>query len=239
MSADRKHYALLAEILDHPNPDFPQRVAALRELLAGKYPEAYQHMLQFESMLPGDGGTFSIAEQEAQQELFVRTFQVQGITTMDVGYIAFGDDYKRAELMVNLVREHRDAGVDCGDELPDHLPNILKLLAVWEDEENVTEMVHELLLPAVNAMAFEFSQERTEARNKLYRKHHKTLIDASDNLVEMYRHPLCAVASVLKADFGINDTTERHLDSEFLRSLGRELDIEARGAGKRGIAKEA
>ena len=71
------------------------------------------------------------------REIHTRSFEVQSITTLDVGYVAFGDDYKRGELLVNLNREHEAVGVDCGSELPDHLPNVLRLMARWQDPELV------------------------------------------------------------------------------------------------------
>ncbi len=68
----------------------------------------------------------------------------------------FGDDYKRGELLVNLNREHGAAGIDCGDELPDHLPNVLRLLARWEDRELAAEFAEEILHPALERMVAEF-----------------------------------------------------------------------------------
>ena len=68
----------------------------------------------------------------------------------------FGDDYKRGELFVNLNREHAKAGVDCGSELPDHLPNVLRSIAKWEHEELVAEFVEEILHPALARMIAEF-----------------------------------------------------------------------------------
>jgi nitrate reductase assembly molybdenum cofactor insertion protein NarJ len=53
--------------------------------------------------------------------------------------------------MVNLGREQRAAGVAVGSELPDHLPNVLRLIAVWPDRDLVAELVSEILRPALEA----------------------------------------------------------------------------------------
>ena len=45
----------------------------------------------------------------------------QVLATLDIGYVLFGDDYKRGELLANLNQEHRKANNDCGTELADHL----------------------------------------------------------------------------------------------------------------------
>jgi hypothetical protein len=43
--------------------------------------------------------------------LFTRSFDVQAVTTLDLGYIVFGEDYKRGELLVNRAPEFlADAG---------------------------------------------------------------------------------------------------------------------------------
>jgi len=60
---------------------------------------------------------------------------VQAVTTLDVGFILFGDDYKRGEMLVNISREIKEVGHDCGNELADHLPNILFLVSRMEDYE--------------------------------------------------------------------------------------------------------
>ena len=63
-----------------------------------------------------------------QQEYYISTFDVQAICFLDIGYVLFGEDYKRGIFLVNIKKEQIKAGNDCGSELPDHLPNILTLL---------------------------------------------------------------------------------------------------------------
>ena len=92
------------------------------------------------------------------QEIFTRSFDVQAITTLGVGYVMFGDDYKRGELLVNLNREHREAGVECGTELPDHLPNVLACSAGGRIRRSSAEFVEEILHPALRMMIEEFGR---------------------------------------------------------------------------------
>jgi nitrate reductase assembly molybdenum cofactor insertion protein NarJ len=172
----------------------------------------------------------SEVELDEVQEIFTRSFDVQAITTLSVGYIVFGDDYKRAELLVNLNREHRDVGLDCGTELSDHLPNVLRLLAKWQDPEIVTEFVEEILHPAIDNMIYEFGADRILERNRLYRKHYKTLIATSDQRGTMYIDALQALLAVIKQDFDLGEYVRPEVKSDFLQSLGREMEIEAENA---------
>ncbi len=223
----RLHYAQLAALFDYPEPDYPTQVRRVRELLGSRYPAAAAKIDALAAALPSGNDTFSPQALDEVQETFTRSFDVQSITTLGVGYVMFGDDYKRGELFVNLNREHAAAGIDCGSELPDHLPNVLRLIAKWEDEELVGEFVEEILHPALERMIAEFGQQRMEDRNRLYKKHFKTLIASSADRATMFRAPLAAVLQVIKEDFGLSDWKPPEQDNDFLRSIGRELDIEA------------
>ncbi len=129
--------------------------------------------------------------------------------------------------------EHRNAGLDCGSELADHLPNILRLMARWADLDTMTEFVELILHPAVERMIEEFVPSRLALRNELYKKHHKTLIVTSEVRGRLYRHALTALRDVLRDDFGLGESAKPERTSAFLRNITRELDIEARGEGAR------
>ena len=213
------HYEQLAALLDYPGEDYPGQVRRACRLLESRYPVAAAELDTFAKALP--------SELDEVQEIFTRSFDVQSITTLGVGYVMFGDDYKRGELLVNLSREHDEVGLDCGTELPDHLPNVLRLIARWQDRELVLEFVEEILHPALEMMIAEFGPQRMKQRNGLYKKHFKTLIVSSAERGTIFRGPLAAVLEVLKEDFGLSEWKPPEQDNDFLRSIGRELDIEA------------
>ncbi len=228
MSVSRlAHYELLAELFEYPGRDYPARVRAVRDTLGNRYPLAENKLGRFASDLPGAPGSFSSEDLDEMQEIFTRSFDVQSITTLSVGYIMFGDDYKRGELLVNLNREQREAGIEAGTELSDHLPKVLRLIARWPDQELVVELVEEILYPALVRMIEEFDSRRMEQRNKLYEKHFKTLIVSSAERGTMFRDALAAVVAVLEADFSLAERERPAPRSDFLRSIDRELDIEA------------
>ncbi len=225
-----QHYAELAGLFDYPGIDYPGLVKRLQTLVEGRYPLAAEALDAFAQALPGQGEPFSEDDLDEVQEVFTRSFDVQSVTTLGVGYVMFGDDYKRGELLVNLNREHNEAGIDCGSELPDHLPNVLRLVAVWDDSELVVEFVEEILHPALERMVAEFGPARMDQRNGLYKKHFKTLIASSNERGTMFREPLTAVLQVLREVFALSDWKPPEQDNDFLRSIGRELDIEAKEA---------
>jgi nitrate reductase assembly molybdenum cofactor insertion protein NarJ len=221
------HYERLAALFEYPESDYPIVVRALCDLLETRYPAAATELDAFARALPGDGGAFSEEQLDEVQEIFTRSFDVQAITTLGVGYVMFGDDYKRGEVLVNLNREHREVGIDCGTELPDHLPNVLKLVARWQDPEICAEFVEEILHPALRMMIEEFGSSRMEERNRLYEKHYKTLIASSEDRGAIFRIPLAALVAVLEEDFSFSPRELSEQGSDFLRSIDRELEIEA------------
>lgn len=225
--ASLAHYERLAALFEYPEPDYPIVVRSLCDLLEACYPAAASELEAFARALPGDGEALSEEQLYEVQEVFTRSFDVQSITTLGVGYVMFGDDYKRGEVLVNLNREHREAGVDCGTELPDHLPNVLRLVARWQDPEIRAEFVEEILHPALRMMIEEFGPSRIQERNRLYEKHYKTLIASSEDRGTIFRIPLAALVAVLEEDFSFSPKEMTKPASDFLRSIDRELEIEA------------
>lgn len=220
------HYEHLARLFDYPRADYPLWVQSAYHLLAGRYVVAAARIAEFAQILPTEGGPFVQEELDEVQEIFTRSFDVQAITTLGVGYLMFGDDYKRGELLVNLRREQREVGIDCKNELPDHLPNVLRLIARWEDEELRREFVESILYPAVEQMIDEFDVRRSAAREELYRKHYKTLIVTSPERGTMFRYPLEALRDLLQVDFEPRPYTPMAKSADFLQGIKQELELE-------------
>ncbi len=218
------HYRLLAELFQYPAAEYPQKVMEVKQLLDQRYPEAAAELDQFLELLPAD-------DLLTMQELFTRSFDVQAVTTLDVGYVLFGDDYKRGEMLANLNREHSEARNDCGTELADHLPNVLRLIPELRDEELVEDLAYAILAPALSEMIREFSTDRIQKKNESYKKHYKTLIEtpavAEADAVTLYQYTLKSLYSVLKQDFSrIQTTPLKRFSSNFLGSIKVENEIE-------------
>ena len=221
----RDHYQIIAPLFEYPTKDFPVKVSKIWHLLDTKYPQAVAYLDQFLGYLPDD-------DLLLMQELFTRSFDIQAITTLDLGYVLFGDDYKRGELLSNLNREHLQCGNDCGSELADHLANILRLLSLLEDQELVTDLAYAIVAPAVLEMIGEFEPTRLQKKNESYQKHYKTLIETPDvekQAVTLYQFALQALYEVLKHDFSrISEIPLKRKTSDFLISVVQEHEIEQR-----------
>lgn len=147
---ERYNYQLIADLFRYPDENLTSKAKALLDIF--KQQNLSQH----------DKLAFFVASIEKlkvkeQQEYFMKTFDVQAICFLDIGYMMFGEDYKRAQLLVNLQKEHTVAGVDCGTELADHLPNVLCLLSKTVNTEFAEELGFIITSPVVRFMLTKFN----------------------------------------------------------------------------------
>ena len=143
-------YKLMAALLEYPTQrteslfaEFSQAAILYSKAAAVKAEEFLVEMTKL-----------SLSERE---ELYVATFDVQAACCLDVGYVTFGEDYKRGQFMAEmkvLMREHQ---IEIGTELPDFLPNILRLLPKVSYAE-AQELVEKIVAPAIVKMQEPFSE---------------------------------------------------------------------------------
>ena len=143
------HYKILADIFRYPDENLGDRMQDLLSLVSEQLYEQASNV----GFVLDNFNKMSIPQ---QQEYYMKTFNVQAVCYLDIGYVMFGEDYKRAQLLVNLQSEHRVAGVDCGNELGDYLPNVLTLLAKTTDQIFAEELGFIITTPAVRFMLTKF-----------------------------------------------------------------------------------
>lgn len=89
-------------------------------------------------------------------ERYTALFDLSPVCTLHLGYHLFGEAYQRGALLAGLTVELRKANVDLGDELPDFLPTLLRLVAELpegRDPDGDREtLVDAVLLPALSRM---------------------------------------------------------------------------------------
>jgi len=221
MNQSQEHYNLFAEVFTYPRTTYPHIIKTLQEYLDGKYPKASKELKYFLDVI------INLSKSNLE-ELFTRSFDIQAITTIDLGYVLFGEDYKRGALLVNLNREHKDAGNDCQKELSDHLPNILRLLPKMQNKLLRAELVEKILAPSLEKIICEFDPEKLRVKNKVYKKHHKTMIEQSESYGLIFQYPLRALYIVLCKDFKLKNSVEPAIYEQdtFLNSIDSEIRIE-------------
>lgn len=214
-----KHFQDIANIFEYPLNDFNKGVNDVQTLLNDKYPDAGAELVSFTHYANNTA-------LDQKQEIYTRTFDVQAITTMDCGYLIFGDDYKRGELLSNLNREHINSNNELYNQMADHIPNLLRLLPKLNDKELAEDLVSQIIKPALRKITGEFDPERIKRKNELYKKHHQTLIESSEDYSGVYVYAFKALRIVLGYHFTDKEAELPESSSDFLKSISSEIELE-------------
>ncbi len=97
---------------------------------------------------------------EVRQELYTRTFDLNPVCTLDVGWHLYGEQYERGAFMVRMRQALARHGIVEGGELPDHLSHLL-LLAGRLDDAEAAGFVRNSLRPALDKMLASLEKSET------------------------------------------------------------------------------
>lgn len=189
------HYSQLSELFSYPSPTHLEKVENIQQMLDTNYPDAAEKLRRFTD--------WAIRTPlHEQEELFTKTFHIQAICYMDLGYIMFGEDYKRGDFLANMKVEQEAQGVDCGDELADNIVNVLRLLSAHKDQEFVNELSVRIVMPSLKKMLIEFDATKIKNRMKLIKKKEKAVILENIENGNIYQNAISALLNVFEKDFG-------------------------------------
>ena len=189
-----KHYSDFADLLRYPGKDYPERVNKCFEILSKDYPEAALEMKPFVEYI-------NTHTEDEREELFTKTFDVQPICYLDLGYVIFGEDYKRGAFLLHMQEEQLLAGNDCGTDLSDNICNMLTLYTKTDNQALLDELAVKILIPGLEKMIGEFKQARVELKMKILKKLHRAIIQEELNQGNVYRNVISALLLVFKKDF--------------------------------------
>lgn len=128
MSRSDNPFDRLAELLAYPGPDLACAAEETRDLLEQREPEAAAHAAAFlEAVEP--------LSREELEELYTRTFDLNPVCALDVGWHLFGEAYERGAFLVRMRELLARTGLVEGTELPDHLTSVVPAFGRMEPEE--------------------------------------------------------------------------------------------------------
>lgn len=189
-----EHYNLLSELFIYPKADIFETVIEIQDFLNTNYPEAGKEFVRFSEFIANS--TFYQIE-----EIFQKTFHIQAICFLDLGYVIFAEDYKRGEFLVNMKVEQEKHNNDYGYELADNLPYVLRLLPLHKDENFINELIVMVMIPALEKMLSEFDATKTQIREKVMNKKQKVVIMEGIKDGNIYKNAISSLIMVFKKDF--------------------------------------
>ncbi len=152
-----KIYIYMADLFRYPTANIINQLQRVSEMLIQRDVLFHTKFLAFHNFF----NKKTITELE---EYYIKTFDVQAICHLDIGYIIFGDDAKRGRFLYHVKEEQEKIGNDCGTDLADFLPNILTLFSKTTDSVLVEELAVSILLPALKQMV-----QKLENENNIYK----------------------------------------------------------------------
>ena len=171
---ERVIFEMLADLLRYPGEDYLPHLSDCARVLAPVDPEAARLLDELTARLEG-------RTVEQVQELFIQSFDLSPVCSLEMGWHLFGENYERGALLVRMRQELRRYGLPESDELPDHLTHALALLSRMEPER-AEEFAGACVLPALDKMlaALEGKEDPMES------------IPQAIARVLRARYPLCA-----------------------------------------------
>ena len=206
-----QQYALMADIFKYPTSDIKVQALDVVSMLQAEYPDAAEALTRYVNWINN-------TDQHEIEEIYAKTFHVQAICYLDLGYVIFGEDYKRGEFLVNMKREQEAVGNDLGPELPDNLGNVLTLLPKISDENFRDELAGRVMIPALRMMLKEFGEQRVRIRAKMLKKKHNALIMEGQRNGNIYKDAIEALLIMLTTDFDEVEMVEAKPDVDPLRA---------------------
>jgi nitrate reductase delta subunit len=141
----------LALLLEYPDAAHVERVREALAALSREAPEAARAAAPFAARL-ASGQALDL------EELYARTFDWNPERALEIGWHLYGERYDRGAYLVQLRESLCVHGVDEGQNLPDHLATLLRLLPLLAPAD-AQRMAAQELLPAVRRIGAGFGEE--------------------------------------------------------------------------------
>jgi nitrate reductase delta subunit len=141
-----------AALLSYPDGRAAERAAACAERLKGISAEAHDFVGRFSDFL-------GASEASRIEEAFTGTFDLQALCHPYVGYQLCGESQQRTMFMLKLAELYRQHGFTPGNELPDHLSEVLRFIGSISDQDCRLEIIRDGLLPALEKITLGIETE--------------------------------------------------------------------------------
>jgi nitrate reductase delta subunit len=144
MDSRARRYDGLADLFAYPEGDCAARLDRALEAMAGEHPAAVAALVPLRDRVRR-------MTLEETQEMYTRTFDINPICTLEVGWHVYGEDYARGAFLVAMRQRLREMNLQESRELPDHLTLVLGLLGRLSGEQ-ADELAARYVLPALDKM---------------------------------------------------------------------------------------
>lgn len=135
-----------AALLSYPSEDYKSRVAECLQFLA-----AHAGAEEIVARVDAFSKTIAGLNKGEMEELYTRTFDINPVSSLEVGWHLYGETYERGAFLVQMRELLRRCGVEESSELPDHLTSVLQAVGRMEPVE-ADEFIRSRVLKALHKM---------------------------------------------------------------------------------------
>jgi nitrate reductase delta subunit len=136
-----------ARLLSYPTEEYAELV------LDCAADSSNEHLSQFAA----ETNTLSHEEFE---ELYTRTFDINPVATLEIGWHLYGETYERGSFLVKMRQLLKELGIPETSELPDHLTHLLRALDTMGLNNDARELVARYVAPALEKILNGFQGKR-------------------------------------------------------------------------------
>ena len=142
----KRVWGLFAELLDYPHETPLEKLRECRKLTGAMSADTETRLAEFQAFA-ADATLGSL------QEEYTLAFDMDMSHSLYVGYHLLGESYKRSALLLEFKERYRTHGIETAGELADHLPVVLRFLAVCDDQDLTDEIVGDAIWPMLEMIA--------------------------------------------------------------------------------------
>lgn len=151
MQMNENIFDSLSSLLVYPKDDYNNKVKECLEILKQSESPAYEYILKFADKIKE-------SSLDNIQELYIRTFDLNPVCILEVGWHLFGERYERGTFIVKMRQTLRQLKLPESSELPDHLTHVLQALGRMDNDE-ASQFANMFALPAMEKMLKGFKKE--------------------------------------------------------------------------------
>lgn len=161
---DQLLFQQFSRLFCYPDAETEQRVTDCYELLAQQHPVTAEQLRSFKVFV----------EESAParlEETFTATFELQPLCHPYVAWQLCGESQHRTLLLMKLNELYRQHDFSAGNELPDHLSEILRFIGTSGDTQCHTTLIADAIIPTLNKMIGAIEKEDHPYRSLLVALH--------------------------------------------------------------------
>jgi nitrate reductase molybdenum cofactor assembly chaperone NarJ/NarW len=145
MTCDAGTLRLLADVLAYPGPALAERAAECAAALAADHPSGAERLSRFAAFARSSGTA-------VLEEAYTSAFDLAPVCSPYVGDQLFGASRERSFLLSGLRELQVGAGLAAGAELPDHVSEVLRLVAAEIPDDVRDDLLRDGLAPVATKM---------------------------------------------------------------------------------------